>query len=316
VPVESICQASLGLIKQSAHKKRLRVSLHYDQAVTLIMADARRLKQILVNLLSNAVKFTPEGGTIGLEVTGDEARQAIRFAVWDTGIGIAKQDLDKLFQPFVQLDSRLARQYGGTGLGLALTYRMAEMHGGGISVQSEPGQGSRFTVSLPWLMAAPSAEETAGETRAPGMTDDGSARAESAPEPSRAPFSSPSVLPKILLADDNQGNINTLSHYLEAKGYRIIVARNGSEAITRAREELPDVILMDIQMPMMDGLEATRHIRADARLAHVPIIALTALAMPGDRERCLVAGMNDYMSKPISLKELIRAIETQIWKGI
>ncbi len=312
VPVGSICQASLGLIKQIAHQKQLQVSSAIDHAVTTILADGRRLKQILVNLLSNAVKFTPEGGSIGLEVVGDAEQQVVHFAVWDTGIGIRVENMGRLFQPFVQLDSRLAREYTGTGLGLALVYRMVEMHGGGIAVASDPGHGSRFTVSLPWREADEETLLGPEEAGAPtGHTPDEVASLQLAGQP----FSSRVVLPLILLADDNQGNINTLSRYLLAKEYRVIVARNGGEAIARAREERPDLILMDIQMPMIDGLEATRRIRADAQLAKVPIIALTALAMPGDRERCLEAGMNDYMSKPVSLKRLVRAIETQIWKG-
>jgi CheY-like chemotaxis protein len=247
-----------------------------------------------------------------LEVVGDAEQQVVRFTVWDTGIGILVENMGRLFQPFVQLDSRLAREYAGTGLGLALVYRMVEMHGGGIAVASDPGHGSRFTVSLPWREADEETLLGLEEASAPtGHAPDEVASLQLAGQP----FSSHVVLPLILLADDNQGDINTLSQYLLAKGYRVIVARNGGEAIARAREERPDLILMDIQMPMIDGLEATRRIRADAPLANTPIIALTALAMPGDRERCLEAGMNDYMSKPVSLKGLVRAIETQIWKG-
>jgi CheY-like chemotaxis protein len=247
-----------------------------------------------------------------LEVVGDADQQVVHFAVWDTGIGIRVENMGRLFQPFVQLDSRLAREYTGTGLGLALVYRMVEMHGGGIAVASDPGHGSRFTVSLPWREAD---EETFLGPEEPGAPTGHAPDEVASLQLAGQPFSSRVVLPLILLADDNQGNINTLSRYLLAKEYRVIVARNGGEAIARAREERPDLILMDIQMPMIDGLEATRRIRADAQLAKVPIIALTALAMPGDRERCLEAGMNDYMSKPVSLKRLVRAIETQIWKG-
>jgi len=149
VEVEPICQASLQLIKQAAHNQQLRVSLQLDSAVTTIEADIRRLKQMLVNLLSNAVKFTPPGGAIGLDVTGDPARELVSFTVWDTGIGIAPADLARLFQPFVQLDSRLAREYSGTGLGLSLAYRLAELHGGTAWVEDRAGGGSSFQVVLP-----------------------------------------------------------------------------------------------------------------------------------------------------------------------
>jgi CheY-like chemotaxis protein/anti-sigma regulatory factor (Ser/Thr protein kinase) len=268
--------------------------------VTALHTDARRLKQILVNLLSNAVKFTPDGGKVGLEVTGDAAQQAVHLTVWDTGIGIANDDLARLFQPFVQLDSRLARQYSGTGLGLALVYRMVEMHGGSVTVASEPGAGSRFTVSLPWRStdgavepdrSAPTQELTTGDRAA---QEQASALANSA----------------ILLAEDNEASIATISDYLGLRGYQVMVARNGAEAVARASELQPALILMDIQMPGMDGIEATRRIRAQGSLMSIPIIALTALAMPGDRERCLEAGADDYLSKPVSLKGLAAAIET------
>jgi signal transduction histidine kinase/CheY-like chemotaxis protein len=297
VSVVSVCQASLRLIKQAAHKKQLRVSSTFDRAVTTLEADGRRLKQILVNLLSNAVKFTPEGGTIGLEVVSDDECQVVHFAVWDTGIGISEEDMGRLFQPFVQLDSSLSRQYTGTGLGLSLVYRLTEMHGGSVSVESEVGQGSRFTVSLPWH---PADARLRTIDRRPRTADEGPLTVSQQP---------PAI---VLLAEDNEESINTLTDYLGAKGYRVVVARDGAEAIERARKERPDMILMDIQMPGMDGLEATRRLRADADLGTIPIIALTALAMPGDRERCLAAGVNEYLSKPVSLKGLVKAMEARL----
>ena len=149
VDVEVTCQATLGMIKQLAQKKHLKVSSVLDHSVRTIHADGRRLQQMLMNLLSNAVKFTPENGEIGLEVKGKPEQGTVDFVVWDTGIGIAREDVDKLFQPFVQLDAGLARRYQGAGLGLSLVCRMAEMHGGSVSVESEVGKGSRFIVSLP-----------------------------------------------------------------------------------------------------------------------------------------------------------------------
>jgi PAS domain S-box-containing protein len=439
VSIEPVCQAGLGLIRQIAHKKRLRVSFVRDSAVTVIQADERRLKQILVNLLSNAVKFTPEGGEIGLEVVGDAEGEVVHFIVWDAGIGIAAEEMDRLFQPFVQLDSSLSRQHAGTGLGLVLVRRLTEMHGGGVSLESEVGQGSRVTVSLPWRAvpglapagvegeAREAARERVGglpgfqravvvedstvvasqlarylaelgvetiihphglgtvdkvlevapdviildillpdlpgwdvlrELKAEPRTrdipvlivsvvddrsrgrDQGAAAylvkpisrrqlqealqqvlAGDAAKPRALVVSGEPASPDkrflILLAEDNEDSLRAVSDYLLDKGYRVAVARNGLEAIELAREEKPDLILMDIQMPGMDGLEATRRIRAGADaemglstgLARVPIIALTALAMPGDRERCLEAGANDYLSKPVSLKGLVRAIE-------
>jgi signal transduction histidine kinase len=287
---EGIGNASLRLIRQLALKKRIKISENYDSDVTIIQADKRYLKQILLNLLSNAVKFTPKGGKINLKVRGNAEQGMVEFIVSDTGIGIAEKDMAYLFKPFVQLDGGLNRAHEGTGLGLSLVYRLTEMHGGSISVESELGKGSRFIVSLPWQEAVMDTLPTADA-------------------PLFRPAEMPSSAARILLVDDNLTILNTLSDYLEAKGYQVIMALDGVQAIEKAIEENPDIILMDMQMPHLDGLEATRRIRADAQIAATPIIALTALAMPGDRERCLEAGVNDYLSKPVSFKKLRAAIE-------
>ena len=284
VSVEGIGNASMRLIKEMALKKRIKTSVNYDSALTIIQADERYLLQILLNLLSNAVKFTPEGGQINLEVSAEQG--VVNFIVSDTGIGIAEKDMDRLFKPFMQVDSGLNRAYEGTGLGLSLVYRLTELHGGSVSVKSEVGKGTRFVVSLP-LRAI---------TEVP----------KNSPEPQA---DSPSSSGLILLVDDNLTSLETLSDYLKAKGYQIILAYDGTQAIERTIEEHPDLILMDIQMPCLDGLEATRRIRAKAEVGATPIIALTALAMPGDRERCLEAGVNEYLSKPVSFKQLMAAID-------
>jgi signal transduction histidine kinase/AmiR/NasT family two-component response regulator len=330
VSVEAVCQASLQLITSVALKKQLDIVTQIDRSVATIQADARRLKQILVNLLANAVKFTPSGGTLGLEVVGDPSDRVVRFTVWDTGAGIAEDDLPRLFQSFVQIGSSPTRQHQGSGLGLALAARMVELHNGSITVESALGQGSRFTIRLPW-------EELAEDSRSAGAVE--SIAVGRAGQPVRRALvfeDSPPVIVAyaqarqsvgelstlegrvmpftILLAEDNESNIAMLVPYLQTKGYQVVVARNGAEAIERAHGVRPAIILMDIQMTGMDGLEATRRIRADDSLATTPIIAVTALAMPGDRERCLAAGANAYLSKPVSLKGLIAAIETQLWQ--
>jgi PAS domain S-box-containing protein len=428
VPAEQVCQASLQFIKQTALKKGITVSFNPSQSQPLLRADTRRLKQILVNLLTNAVKFTPEKGQVGLDVVAEPGLETLRFVVWDTGLGITPENLSKLFKPFVQLDSSLTRQHEGTGLGLALVARLVEYHGGSISVESQPGRGSRFTVALPWsgqvenqvepapgeataavtafhqalvIEDSPSAAEQmvryleqlglqatfrpAGEGAVEAVlkaqadlvlldlqlakmsgwevlsqlkTDP---RTASIPviivsvvdEQSRGlelgatdylvkPISRPLLQaalsraaqqqaerpataglvktrpaaskPVILLAEDNEVNIRMTVDYLADRGYHVIVARNGLEAVSRAKEEQPALILMDIQMPGLDGLEATRRIRAEAALATTPIIALTALAMPGDRERCLAAGANDYLSKPVNLSNLVSLIKGYLKK--
>ena len=308
ISVAAVTQASLRLIKQAAHSKRLEVLHTVDETVTTVTADERYLKQILINLLSNAVKFTPAGGQLGLEVSGDPVQDAIRFTVWDNGIGISADDMERLFQPFVQLDSRLDRQYAGTGLGLALVNRLVELHGGGISVTSEAGRGSRFTVALPWYRNTVELEKTEADdvSSAIGLLND---EVNLTTRPDSQLFE---PKPLILLAEDHESNIRTISRYLTRVGYRVEIALNGFQVINQARALQPDLILMDIQMPEMDGLEAIRHLRADSHLADIPIIAVTALAMSGDRERCLAAGADEYMSKPVNLRMLAETVEAQL----
>lgn len=291
--VNEICQASLIFIKQLAEKKSIAVEYEPPAASSTIFADPMRLKQVLVNLLNNAVKFTPQHGKVKLEVQTDAREGLMRFSVTDTGIGIDPEDLKKLFQPFVQLDSSLSRQYEGSGLGLVLVKKMVSMHGGSLDVQSKAGAGSCFSFSLPWH---PKREEERS------LHDD---QAEHAAQEKTVP----TIHAKILLVEDNESNIMLTRDYLENCGHQVFEARHGGEALKKAEEVSPDLILMDVQMPEMDGMEATRRLRANPRFASVPIIAVTAFAMSGDRERCLAAGMNDYISKPFKLKEVSQLIE-------
>jgi len=293
VDLKRVCQASLRIMNELAHKKRQRVTLEIDEDIGSIWADERRLKQILVNLLSNAVKFTPEDGQLGLEVHEDRDEKRIMFTVWDKGIGISESDLNRLFQPFVQLDSGLAREATGTGLGLVLVAQMTRLHGGSVTVDSRPGEGSRFTVILPWE---------------PALATDADLRLRSTGK-FRAIKPDAKDRPVILLIEDTREGTMIISDYLETAGYNVLTARDGISGIEQAKHKHPDLILMDIQIPIMDGLEVTRRLRADPDFRTTPIIALTALAMPGDRERCLAAGANDYIAKPVSLKKLAQMIE-------
>ena len=291
VDLQAICEESLNLVRDQATQKQIKVIFTLDHDVTIIQADERRLKQILLNLLSNAVKFTPAGGKVGLTVMGDETDGIVRLTVWDKGIGIAEEDLQQLFKPFVQIDSRLSREYEGTGLGLALVERLTRLHGGEINVTSQPHRGSQFTVSLPWVPSKP-------EPIQPPL------------EPLEAPqLLKPTTSPLILLAEDNAMNREMLVEFLEFMDYRVLAAADGQEAVEMARRHCPDLILMDVQMPKLDGLEATRILRADPTTKHLTIVALTGLAMSGDRERCLSAEVDDYLTKPVSLKLLQEAIE-------
>jgi signal transduction histidine kinase len=298
VSVNEVCQASLRLIKEQALKKRIKISAHLDPTVEMIQADQRRMKQILVNLLGNAVKFTPEGGSITLEVNGDAKQGVAQFSVQDTGIGIAKEELENIFKAFVQLDGGLNRAQKGTGLGLSLAYHLTELHNGHISVESEVGKGSRFTVSLPWQPKRPDNSPDSDITHQPRTVRE--------QENIIGRCDSSSV---ILLADDQETSVEILSNLLRSQGYQTLIAHNGAEAVKQARAKSPDLILMDIQMPVMSGLEAIKAIRAAPDIATTPIIALTALAMPDDKKRCLSAGATDYLSKPVNLKKLVTAIE-------
>ena len=292
VDLKQVCEASLRMINELALRKQQYVTLDVDD-IGSIWVDERRLKQILVNLLSNAVKFTPANGSLGLTVRGDPQEKRVMFTVWDKGIGIHENDLTLLFRPFVQLDSRLAREAPGTGLGLALVAQMVRLHGGSVNVESQPGEGSRFTVTLPWEPAL----ATDAELR---MRNTGKFRA-IRPEAKDRPI--------ILLIEDTREATVMVTDYLQMAGYQVLSARDALTGMDLAKRTRPDLILMDVQLPGMDGLEATRRLRANPDFRTIPIIALTALAMPGDRERCLAAGVTDYVTKPISLKKLAAMIE-------
>jgi len=298
-----LCSSSLAFIKQQALKKRIHLETMLASNLPSVLVDERRIRQVLINLLSNAVKFTPEGGKVTLamaphlEAEPSNPRHYLRIAVTDTGIGIAPENISKLFQPFVQIDSALNRQFNGTGLGLALVKQIVELHGGRVGLTSELGVGSCFTIDLPY-----NPDDSASSRVATS--------ADSQPVDGGLPFphTDASVPHLILLAEDNEANVSTVMSYLGARGYRILLAKNGREAIALAQAEHPALILMDIQMPGMDGLEVMQHLRRDPTLANVPIIALTALAMTGDRDRCLAAGANEYLAKPVRLKQLATMI--------
>ena len=298
VSVQNLCRRSLDLVTQQAQKKQITLTLDLPADIPDLWGDARRLHQVLVNLLDNAVKFTPEGGQVTLAAHSEG--DWVSLSVTDTGIGIAAADIPNLFQPFTQVESDLRRQYEGTGLGLALVKQLVELHNGEIRYTSTVNAGSCFTVALP--IQSPLARPQ------PNLQPSQESVVSSS---SPIPASSTDDSALILLAEDNDTNIETTANYLEAKGYRLIAARNGAEAVAMARTEKPALILMDLQMPGMDGLEAIQQIRQDSEenVKNVPIIALTALVMPGDRERCLKAGATEYMSKPVKLKALAAKVQ-------
>ena len=296
IVVSSLVESSCRPIRKLAADKGLEFS--YASAPDIpevIMGDIRRIRQILINLLGNAVKFTQKGSVVLQVSTASlEGRPALDFSVEDTGPGIPNETLADLFKPFTQADSTVSRQFEGTGLGLAISLRLAEAMGGTLDVVSAPGQGSRFTFRFP--MDATSPPQPAGGSAA--GTAAGRVFANTvgvALAADRAP---------IFVVEDDPTNRMLACKMIEHLGLRSEIATNGLEAVEAFAPGKFSAILMDMQMPLMDGLEATRKIREIESGNRVPIIALTANVMPGDRERCLAAGMDEFLTKPFNLKEL------------
>jgi len=302
VSVKEVCETSLEMISQMAGKKDQNLSLRLDCDTDIITVDPVRLKQILVNLLDNAVKFTQESGKISLGVTILPDDDQVEFTVQDTGIGIAPEEMALQFKPFVQVDGSFTRNHDGAGLGLVLVQKLTELHQGSVSIDSAKGKFTRVTVTLPLDNNS-------------GLRHDKITRIKTAGGiPGTDDADSYSAGARILIVDDNESVVNTMKVYLENKSYDVLVAHDGYEAVHQAVEQVPDLILMDIQMPGMDGLEAMKAIRnwpddkncqTESRIQKIPIIALTALAMPGDKEKCIEAGADDYVSKPMRFKGLM-----------
>jgi CheY-like chemotaxis protein len=296
------------LVKAEAERKGLAIKFLLDGAIPArFKGDVTRLRQVLVNLLSNAVKFT-HAGTIEISAAAKPVKRdssalagklseesrlyELHFSISDTGIGIPEEKLDRVFQSFSQIDSTTTRKYGGTGLGLAISRRLVEMMGGEIWVVSQPGLGSTFHFTI----LVEEAEERS-------IPIDSCIRKEKAAgrQPGHRPL-------RILLAEDNCVNQMVAIQMLKRIGYSADVAGNGLEVLQALERQAYDVVLMDVQMPEMDGLEASQEIRR--RWPAGPrIIAITAYALEGDRERCLAAGMDDYISKPVAIEDLKQILE-------
>jgi CheY-like chemotaxis protein len=281
--------AALNLVRARAAEKGLAMTASIDADVPVAVAgDVTRLRQVLLNLLSNAIKFT-EKGEVALTVQrgGDDG---LVFAVRDSGIGLSEQGLGKLFQSFSQADSSTTRRYGGTGLGLAISKRLADLMGGTMSAESAgPGRGSTFRFSIRAPEARVPQASQASPAMDPGLAD-------------RHPL-------RILLAEDNLVNQKLALRLLALMGYRADLACNGVEAIEAIDRQPYDLVLMDVQMPELDGLEASRRIVERWPEGRRPrIVAMTANATQGDREMCIAAGMNGYMTKPIRVEQLIESL--------
>src|SRR5208337_628283 len=298
-----------------AHEKGLELICRIDPGVhTFLIGDPGRLRQILVNLIGNAIKFTSVGEVVIEAVTEyeREGQATVRFNIRDTGIGIAEDKISLLFNSFQQLDASTSRKFGGSGLGLAISRRLVELMNGRIGVESIEGKGSNF-----WFTAVFDKGSVPDRGKMPPLAGISGGRSlhEKAWE---APIITSHELreasrqnARILLVEDNKVNKMVAVGILDKLGFIADTADNGRQAVNMLEAASYDIVFMDVQMPVMDGFEATRairHIEIDSG-CHVPIIAMTANAMKGDREKCLKVGMDDYISKPISSQELAKALE-------
>ncbi|HEX4869378.1 MAG TPA: ATP-binding protein [Moraxellaceae bacterium] len=297
----ALLRETLALVEAGASAKGLQLHLEVD-APGGLRGDPSRLRQILLNLLSNAVKFTARG-EVRLScrpVDKGDASTWLRIEVTDTGIGIDAPTRERLFRPFVQADTSTTRRFGGTGLGLAICQSLCRLMGGEIGLESTPGQGSLFWLELPFE-AVPAADwPVAEEPGSEGLAVEADA-------PSRG---------LVLLAEDNSVNQYVAEAMLHRLGLRVDIVGNGEEAVAAALRQDYDIIFMDGDMPVMGGLEASATIRAaETPGRHVPIVAMTASALRGDRERYLAAGMDDYLSKPVRFGELATLVRRWLRDG-
>jgi len=313
VELESTVLAVRDLIKDVAHlvaiethAKNLKVTARADSAVPLrVIADAGRLRQILINLCGNAVKFTQQGGVeLYVEtIVQDADGMTLRFSVRDTGVGIPADRLHRLFEPFSQVDASTTRLHGGTGLGLSIVRRLAGIMGGEAGVESQEGAGSTFWFTVrAGVCAGPEIDAPVEPGRTiPRGEEEGRSGARL----------------RILLAEDNAVNEKVACRTLERLGYQVGIARDGSEAVAEWERGCYDLILMDCQMPMLDGYDATREIRRrEAGGSRIPIVALTAHAMKDDDRRCFAAGMDDFLTKPIDRERLRDCLASHLGQSL
>lgn len=290
VEISTLCRNILALVKEKAANKGLILRLEIAPDIKNVIADPLRLKQMLLNLLFNAIKFTTEG-TVGLKVSSED--EFLRFTIWDTGTGISAEDQALLFRPYSQVVNPAVNPDEGTGLGLVVTQKLAEIHGGYLELESLVNQGSRFSILLP--LKPTGKVLTAIETTA-----------ENDLEAVGHPCHHHSLISSslILLVEDDFANGELISIYLRKLGYQVIWVKNEKEMWTNLQETNPAIILMDVSLPDANGLNLVQELREKDKYQHIPIIAQTAMAMKGDRETCLAAGFNDYISKPIDLQLL------------
>ncbi|MFN6461212.1 MAG: hybrid histidine kinase/response regulator HrmK [Nostoc sp. DedVER02] len=293
VDVPLLCNNVLALVKEKAANKGLKLCLEIDSNITTLVADSLRLKQMLLNLLFNALKFTSIG-SVGLQVVPEGV--SVHFTVWDTGSGISQEDQTQLFEPYFQITKAIAGGAEGTGLGLAVTRKLAQIHGGFVKVESEVDGGSRFTLVLPLK------QETVVEGN-----DVDEVNEEAKDSSSLLPFTASSSV-DILLVENDLPNANLMQIYLQKLGYQVTWVKNAVEMWEVLTQLEPAVILMDVCLADENGLNLIEKLRENHQYQAIPVIVQTAMAMKGDRETCLAAGVNDYISKPIDLPLLARLV--------
>jgi len=292
VSVNAVLQNSLSMVKEKALNHHLKITLEADAEMPEIVADLRKLKQIVYNLLSNAVKFTPDGGTITL--CAQRIDDMLEIAISDTGIGISIENQAKLFQPFIQIDSTLSRQYQGTGLGLVMVKRLVELHGGSVGLVSEVGKGSRFWARIPWRNAEVGASEPATpKTPAPQNALDTLA-IKDVPDHSA-----------VLVIEDDPSSARLLTRQLEIEGLRVTCATTGEQALEWLAHNIPELITLDIMLPGMDGWEVLSRIKQMPQLATVPVVIISIVA---NGKRGIALGASQVLQKPVSHADLKNAL--------
>jgi signal transduction histidine kinase/CheY-like chemotaxis protein len=316
VDMADVLKATTEVAKGLASKKDIRLSVEYDLDLPTIVADDAKVKQVLYNLLSNAIKFSPEGSVVAVSARTyknsapeSQVNLGVLVSVKDSGIGIRLADQERIFQEFEQVDSSYSRTQQGTGLGLTLTQRLVELHGGKIWVESAgEGCGSTFSFILPIDPTSPLNVE-AGDLNKSLLSDNESPGKEAdsgMDESNSAPDIEPAM--QVLIIEDNPVNMELATEVMITEGYRVLQADNAETGIALAISERPAVILMDIALPGMDGLQATTILKADPRTTHIPVIALTAHAMVGDEQRAFSVGCAAYVTKPIDMHVLATTV--------